>query len=227
MQRNGEKMKENNCILILTGGRIDTDFAAAYLRDKKFDRIIAADSGLASCRRLHLTPSDILGDFDSLRDEGLLAYYREQGVPVREFPARKDFTDTELAVEYAIDLSPEKVTLLGATGTRYDHALANIGMLEKLTTLGISGKIVDKNNEIEMLCGKNEKMYRKIPERKFFSLVAWGGDVTGIDLIGFSYPLNDATLRPSQSLGISNELADETGILRMKTGKLLVIRSAD
>ena len=70
-------------------------------------------------------------------------------------------------------------------------------------------------------------MYRKIPERKFFSLVAWGGDVTGIDLIGFSYPLNDATLRPSQSLGISNELADETGILRMKTGKLLVIRSAD
>ena len=146
---------------------------------------------------------------------------------MREFPARKDFTDTELAVEYAIDLSPEKVTLLGATGTRYDHALANIGMLEKLTTLGISGKIVDKNNEIEMLCGKNEKMYRKIPERKFFSLVAWGGDVTGIDLIGFSYPLNDATLRPSQSLGISNELADETGILRMKTGKLLVIRSAD
>ena len=124
-------------------------------------------------------------------------------------------------------MSPEKVTLLGATGTRYDHALANIGMLEKLTTLGISGKIVDKNNEIEMLCGKNEKMYRKIPERKFFSLVAWGGDVTGIDLIGFSYPLNDATLRPSQSLGISNELADETGILRMKTGKLLVIRSAD
>lgn len=227
MQRNGEKMKENNCILILTGGRIDTDFAAAYLRDKKFDHIIAADSGLASCRRLHLMPTDILGDFDSLRDEGLLAYYREQGVPVREFPARKDFTDTELAVEYAIDLSPEKVTLLGATGTRYDHALANIGMLEKLTTLGISGKIVDKNNEIEMLCGKNEKMYRKIPERKFFSLVAWGGDVTGIDLIGFSYPLNDATLRPSQSLGISNELADETGILRMKTGKLLVIRSAD
>ena len=146
---------------------------------------------------------------------------------MREFPARKDFTDTELAVEYAIDLSPEKVTLLGATGTRYDHALANIGMLEKLTTLGISGKIVDKNNEIEMLCGKNEKMYRKIPERKFFSLVAWGGDVTGIDLIGFSYPLNDATLRPSQSLGISNELADETGILRIKTGKLLVIRSAD
>ena len=138
-----------------------------------------------------------------------------------------NFRHTELAVEYAIDLSPEKVTLLGATGTRYDHALANIGMLEKLTTLGISGKIVDKNNEIEMLCGKNEKMYRKIPERKFFSLVAWGGDVTGIDLIGFSYPLNDATLRPSQSLGISNELADETGILRMKTGKLLVIRSAD
>ena len=73
MQRNGEKMKENNCILILTGGRIDTDFAAAYLRDKKFDRIIAADSGLASSRRPHLTPTDILGEFVRSRGAGLRA----------------------------------------------------------------------------------------------------------------------------------------------------------
>ena len=94
MQRNGK-------ILIVTGGRVEEEFAAAYLRDRNFDRIIAADSGLASCRALHLTPTDILGDFDSLKEENLLTFYKEQGVPVREFPTRKDYTDTELAVEYA------------------------------------------------------------------------------------------------------------------------------
>ena len=146
---------------------------------------------------------------------------------MREFPTRKDYTDTELAVEYARELSPEEVILLGATGTRLDHALANIGMLEKLAAGHISGKIVDKHNEIEMLCGQNEKKYKKQPDRPFFSLMAWGGSVTGIDLIGFSYPLANASLQPSQSLGISNELAEEWGTLRMKTGKLLVIRSAD
>ena len=220
MQRNGK-------ILIVTGGRVEEEFTAAYLRDRNFDRIIAADSGRASCRARHLTPTDILGDFDSLKEENLLTFYKEQGVPVREFPTRKDYTDTELAVEYARELSPEEVILLGATGTRLDHALANIGMLEKLAAGHISGKIVDKHNEIEMLCGQNEKKYKKQPDRPFFSLMAWGGSVTGIDLIGFSYPLANASLQPSQSLGISNELAEEWGTLRMKTGKLLVIRSAD
>ena len=161
MQRNGK-------ILIVTGGRVEEEFAAAYLRDRNFDRIIAADSGLASCRALHLTPTDILGDFDSLKEENLLTFYKEQGVPVREFPTRKDYTDTELAVEYARELSPEEVILLGATGTRLDHALANIGMLEKLAAGHISGKIVDKHNEIEMLCGQNEKKYKKQPDRPFF-----------------------------------------------------------
>ena len=226
---NMDKKSENrkNKILILTGGKIDTDFAADYLRGKQFDRIIAADSGLASCRALAVTPTDILGDFDSLKDKTLLEYYKERGVPVREFPARKDYTDTELAVEYARELSPETVILLGATGTRYDHALANIGMLERLAAEDIAGEIVDEHNEIEMLCGQNEKIYKKRPKRTFFSLVAWGGAVTGIDLIGFSYPLHDAVLRPSQSLGISNELTEESGTLRMKTGNLLVIRSSD
>lgn len=220
-------MRRNGKILIVTGGRVERDFAVTYLKDRKFDRIIAADSGLASCRALHLMPTDILGDFDSLKEENILTFYRERGVPIREFPTRKDYTDTELAVEYARELCPNEVVLLGATGTRWDHTLANIGMLEKLTAENISGKIVDKHNELEMLCGQNEKNYRKRSDRQFFSLVAWGGDVTGIDLIGFSYPLDNATLKPSQSLGISNELEKDWGTLRIKTGKLLVIRSAD
>lgn len=220
-------MKEKKKILIITGGKTEVDFAAAYLREQKFDRIIAADAGLFACRELMLTPTDILGDFDSLNNDALLRDYEQQGAFIREFPVRKDYTDTELAVACAKDFAPDEVIMLGATGTRYDHALANIGVLEMLAKANISGKIVDKHNEIEMLCGKQEKRYKRKPERKFFSLVAWGGPVTGIDLVGFSYPLKHASLYPSQSLGISNVLVQETGTLRMQTGNLLVIRSSD
>ncbi len=218
-------MKEK--ILIITGGHLDVPFAEEYLRGKTFDRIITADAGLSSCRKLNLTPTDILGDFDSLQNKALLSFYEEQGIPIRTFPARKDYTDTHLAVACAMEGDPEEIILLGATGSRYDHTLANIGMLEKMAGKNIAGKIVDKNNEIEMLCGKKEKEYEKRADREFFSLVAWGGEVTGIDLVGFAYPLHDATLRPSDSVGISNTFAEEKAVLRMKQGKLLVIRSSD
>lgn len=214
-------------ILILTGGRIYPDFAAEYLQGKEFDRIIAADSGLSSCEKLGITPTEILGDFDSLKDRNLLEKFKNEGVPIEEFPTRKDYTDTHLAVEYALQMQPEELLILGATGTRMDHMLANIGLLERISKAQIRGKIVDEYNEIEMLCGQNERIYKKDSQRKFFSLVAWGGEVTGIDLIGFSYPLENATLLPSHSIGISNELDKAQGILRMKQGNLLVIRSND
>lgn len=214
-------------ILIITGGHLDVAFAEEYLKGKHFDRIITADAGLSSCRKLRRMPTDVLGDFDSLADKRLLSFYEEQGVPVRIFPTRKDYTDTHLAVACAMDSDPEEIILLGATGSRYDHTLANIGMLEKMARKKIAGKIVDKYNEIEMLCGKREKEYRKRKDRDFFSLMAWGGEVTGITLTGFAYPLHEATLHPSDSVGISNELKEETAVLRMEQGNLLVIRSSD
>ena len=39
MSEKGQK----NRVLIITGGRIERDFAAAYLREQQFDRVIAAD----------------------------------------------------------------------------------------------------------------------------------------------------------------------------------------
>ena len=113
-------MKKKKSILIVSGGSIDVDFAKEYLRERQYDHIVAADSGLAHCKEIGIEPTDILGDFDSLRNLELLEYYRQKGIPLREFPTRKDYTDTHLAVKYAIDLKAEEVTILGATGTRYD-----------------------------------------------------------------------------------------------------------
>ena len=136
-------MKKKKSILIVSGGSIDVDFAKEYLRERQYDHIIAADSGLAHCKEIGIEPTDILGDFDSLRNLELLEYHRQKGIPLREFPTRKDYTDTHLAVKYAIDLKAEEVTILGATGTRYDHILANISLLALLRDEGINAQIVD------------------------------------------------------------------------------------
>ena len=154
-------MQKKKSILIVSGGSIDVDFAKEYLRERQYDHIVAADSGLAHCKEIGIEPTDILGDFDSLRNLELLEYYRQKGIPLREFPTRKDYTDTHLAVKYAIDLKAEEVTILGATGTRYDHTLANISLLALLRDEGIDAQIVDAHNEIEILRGPVEKKYKK------------------------------------------------------------------
>ena len=74
-------MKKKKSILIVSGGSIDVDFAKEYLRERQYDHIVAADSGLAHCKEIGIEPTDILGDFDSLRNLELLEYYRQKGIP--------------------------------------------------------------------------------------------------------------------------------------------------
>ena len=229
-------MKKKKSILIVSGGSIDVDFAKEYLRERQYDHIVAADSGLAHCKEIGIEPTDILGDFDSLRNLELLEYYRQKGIPLREFPTRKDYTDTHLAVKYAIDLKAEEVTILGATGTRYDHTLANISLLALLRDEGIDAQIVDAHNEIEILRGPAEKKYKKKYNRKgseteqkkeYFSIIAFSPEVTGIDEEGFSYPLHLAALYNKESIGVSNEIVEKEATLRLQSGYLIVMRTTD
>jgi thiamine pyrophosphokinase len=213
--------------LIISGGRVDVESTLTYLERKRYDRIIVADSGLDHAEKLGIMPTDILGDFDSLEDKDFLEACREKGIPVHTFPSRKDYTDTHLALLYAKDIEASSVTIIGATGSRYDHSLANIGLLGWLADQNIDGKIVDKHNEIEMLKGPAEKEYKKDSSWPFFSLLAWGGEVTGVTLKGFSYPLEDGTLTTDISLGISNEITSETARVSLRSGYLLVVRSSD
>ena len=231
-------------ILIVTGGHLSLSFATDFLKDHAFDRVIAADSGLAACHELGLVPTDILGDFDSLENHDLLIPYRDMGVPIREFPSRKDYTDTELAVLYARDLwmedSEEKTKdtldngdpegrgwILGATGTRLDHTLSNLGALVTMTDLGIPCTILDEHNEIELLKGPAIRRYQPRDPKDYFSLLSLSGTAGGIDLIGFSYPMEDGELPPYVSLGVSNEIIEKEATLRLKEGYLLVIRAKD
>lgn len=231
------KMQKIKRLLIMSGGSIDTAFTKEYLKGKHFDRIVAADSGLAHCKKVGIEPTDILGDFDSLKNLELLEAYKKKGIPLREFPTRKDYTDTHLAVKYAIDLKPEKVIILGATGTRYDHALANISLLALLRDKGIDAKIVDAHNEIEILRGPVERKYIRRDcldgdesqknQKEFFSIIAFSPEVTGIDEEGFSYPLHQATLYNKESVGVSNEIVEKEAVLRLKSGYLIVMRTVD
>lgn len=225
-------------ILIITGGATQKEYIRRRLKEKNFDKIIAADAGLACCDELSLYPTEILGDFDSLNNSALLKKYRDLGIPIVEFPTRKDYTDTHLAIAHAVDLlkaqdqeykcgQNNSVTIFGALGTRIDHCLANIGLLARFAELGIPAAIEDKNNKIEMIKGPCVHIVPRSEERPYTSLISFSEQTTGITLEGFSFPLNNATLRKDVSLGISNEIIAPQGKITIESGYLLVVQAAD
>lgn len=213
-------------ILIISGGMLEENFIRDYMEKHKFHRILAADRGLVLCKKLGIIPDLILGDFDSTTSDAL-EYYRST-VPerIRQYPSRKDDTDTELAVSVAMDMGSTEITILGATGTRLDHVMGNIQILKKTLDRGITTYLVDSHNRIRMTdtavtISKEEQF------GTYVSLIPFTEKVTGLMLCGFSYPVQDYTLMQGRSVGVSNEITGQQGEISLKEGLLLVMESRD
>lgn len=195
------------------------------VKNTKYSMLIAADSGLAVADRLNLPLDFIVGDFDSVNEQ-ILQKYKEQSTPIETFPAEKDKTDTQIALELALMHSPTAIDIVGATGNRLDHVLANFHLLLLPTLVGIPACILDSCNKIYL---KKESFI--INKRKqygnYVSLMPFTEKVSGLTLKGFKYPLNHVTLPAGSSLGISNQIVEENARVELSEGILIVIESRD
>jgi thiamine pyrophosphokinase len=212
--------------IIVTGGSIDDMFAMRYLMEEPFDYFIAADSGLAFLDRCHLHPDCIVGDYDSVDKAVIEAYRDDASIEVHTFRAEKDNTDTDIAIRLALQKGSTHICLLGATGTRLDHTIANIHCMFPALEAGVECCIVDLHNRIRLV--KDSLTLTKDSQYgDNVSLLPLGGDVTGVTLRGFYYPLTDAVLCAGSSLGISNRITADTASVTCKDGVLIVIESRD
>lgn len=206
-------------VVIVTGGHLGP-WVLSYITSPCY--IIGADRGALFLVQHGLRPNLAIGDFDSVSPHELeqIRAGSEQLVSCDAFD--KNYTDTELAFTKALEQHPERIVIAGALGSRFDHSLANVQLLARAEQNGVAALIADEHNEIRLVTG------RLMIERGRFatvSLLPLTAEVTGIDLQGFVYPLQDATLSIGQTLGISNVLEQASGTIRIATGSLLVIQS--
>ena len=212
--------------LIITGGSICDDFGIEIYRSEKWDTVISADSGLNFCYRTGIVPDLILGDFDSASAE-IYKYYKERFTDrIKKFPVRKDGTDTELAVLAAIEEGSKEITILGATGTRLDHILANIQVMKGALESGVNCVITDPHNRVRLI-DKDLTIEKEKQFGDYISLIPFTKEVRGLTLKGFSYCLDNYTLRSGNSLGVSNYITDDRAQITLKEGILIVIESRD
>lgn len=210
--------------LIITGGKINKNFAKKYLKSNKYDIIIAVDKGLETIDYLKLEPQYILGDFDSVNTK-ILEKYKTQDIKIIKLNPEKDLTDTHSAIDLALKLKSTEITILGAIGTRIDHTMANIHILKQALDKNIKAKIVNEKNEIELI--DKEITIKKDDNYKYVSIIPLTTQVTGITIEGMKYIINDYTLSIGDSLGVSNEQIDKEAKISIKTGILVVIKSKD
>lgn len=210
--------------LIITGGKINKNFAKKYLKSNKYDIIIAVDKGLETIDYLKLQPQYVLGDFDSVNTK-ILEKYKTQNIKIIKLNPEKDLTDTHSAIDLALGIKSTEITILGAIGTRLDHTMANIHILKQALDKNIKAKIVNEKNEIELI--DKEIIIKKDDNYKYVSIIPLTTNVTGITIEGMKYIINDYTLSIGDSLGVSNEQIDKEAKISIKTGILVVIKSKD
>ena len=213
-------------INIVCGGPADPDFVAAYLKKQPVDLLIAADRGLDTCLLAGVTPDIVLGDYDSTGMRSRLDEMKTMGVFVEVYPAEKDFTDTEAAIRCALDRGADDIALLGATGGRLDHFLANLDLMLLPLRRGVRCAIVDERNVIRLL-DTGVRLSADEVSGKYISLRPFTQRVTGVTLTGMKYPLRGAVLTKGSTLGISNEMTGSVAEVAFDEGIMILVVSDD
>ena len=208
-------------ILIIGNGNIDNNAIQDIL--KPSDVIICCDGGSKYLFNEGILPHYIIGDLDSSVPQ-IIQFFETKNVVFKKFDAKKDETDMELCIDFALGLNPDEIIILGGIGTRLDHSLANINLLIKAEDKNIKATIIDSKNTVNIT--KNEF---KIQGKKgdLVSLMPISSMVEGVSTKGLEYPLNNATMHIGKSLGISNVMLEDCASVSVKNGYLSIIKSID
>lgn len=211
---------------IFTGGQT---LSLALLTDlpSNGDFVIAADSGCETLLKArafcpNLVPDLILGDMDSFSREKLAEAF--PNVPFRSFPPEKDDTDTALAVDEALTRGYRNLVIVGGTGGRLDHTLANVFLLEDIRDRGGRAVLTDGRNRVYLAEKHNE--IRK-SARCYLSLIPLDKTVCGVHMRGVYYPYDTDCLNRHRFITVSNKIVDEYAVVEVAEGNALLIESTD
>ncbi|MFM8320784.1 MAG: thiamine diphosphokinase [Chloroflexota bacterium] len=183
------------------------------------DLIIAADGGALHCLELGLRPAVVIGDLDSVPAEAL-ERLQAQGAEILRYPTRKDYTDLELALQYAREHGLRQVLLAAALGRRWDMTLANLLLPAALPEIEV--RLVDGPQEIFLVRpGAEVEIAGRLGDT--VSLIPLAGDTHGVTTRGLEYPLHAETLLFGGTRGVSNVLLGEPAGVQIETGMLICV----
>lgn len=189
------------------------------------DLLIAVDFGGSHCLHWGWQPDMVIGDLDSLpaADEAVL---RARGCRFITVPARKDETDLELALDFAVQAAVGEIIILGAWGGRVDMSLANVLLLTRPGLAGLPVRLVEGQQTICLVQPGHPVCVEGQPG-DLLSLIPVGGDAVGVTVEDVGWPLHGDSLPLGIARGVSNVLTGSSARVAVGGGRLLVVHTAD
>jgi len=204
-------------VIVANGPMLEPPLATLTTRD--VDLVVCVDGGARHALELGLQPDVVVGDMDSV-EPSLRQRLEEEEVRLIDFPCRKDETDLELAVRYALAQGATDLVLLAALGGRMDHTLANLMLLASPDLGDVRVRVIEGNQELFLI--RREAVIEGMPGDTV-SLLPLAGDASGIYTEGLEYPLQDGVLKFGAARGVSNVLLNSKGRVRLRDGLLLLV----
>ena len=202
---------------VFTGGEIFAEYIEE--RPVEGDLVVSADSGYKNAEKLGAHTNILIGDFDSLAD------IPDSVDEIKRLPAEKDVTDTQIAVETAIERGADEIIIVGSTAGRFDHALSIMAILEKYWGKHIPMYIVNGQNRIRLIRNSGAIIVRS--RYKYFSVLAADEKIKGVSIEGGKYPLINKTLERNHQFAVSNEIVKNAALINVKKGGAYIIESRD
>ncbi|WJY28779.1 thiamine diphosphokinase [Sporosarcina trichiuri] len=213
-------------IIICAGGPEDELIPLAPFAEEDAC-FIGADRGAVHLLKAGITPAAAIGDFDSVTAEEFAAI-EASGCPVDRWPAEKNETDTELALQTALQMDPGRVIITGVTGGRLDHMFSAIQLLGRYAALqtGTELLLANRQNEMRILHAGSSEANRNAayPYLSFFPLTE---TVEGLTLRGVKYEVTGETMHFGDTRFTSNEILGPSCTISFRTGICLMVRSSD
>ena len=204
---------------IYTGGAVAVERVTEH--PKAEDLVIAADSGWNTARACGVTPSVLLGDFDSLGEPSV-----PEDVEVIRVPTEKDRTDTQLAVSFALERGASEILLVGGLEGRLDHTLSTLSILEELAEKKCAAVITSGKNRARFV-RNGGVILPKSPYFTYFSILCVDEQLKGVTVEGAKYPLKNATLTRRTQYAVSNEIVGNCALIEIRRGGAWIVESAD
>ncbi len=209
-----------NIVIFANGHLLEKDFRATLVKQANY--IIAADGGANHCNDFTIVPDVLIGDLDSV-DPKILKNIVNKGTTVHRYPEKKDATDLELCLDFALEHGATQIHIFAALGGRWDMSLANIQLCASEKYKNIVITLIGDDCVIDIFHpGTTHTLSGPIGKR--VSLLPLQQDASGITLTGFEYPLLSSTILFGSSRGVSNIIQSEPATIRLKTGTLLCIQ---
>jgi thiamine pyrophosphokinase len=207
-----------NIVYIVSGGSLLSSDEFYINMIKSASVTIACDSGIKLFRRFNMAPSYLIGDMDSAEEKDV-EWAKSMGVKVLKFPPEKNELDTELALIMARGLQENKAVLSGVLGSRIDQSMAGIYLLAAYNDL--DSEISEEYINIGTV--KKRKVFNALKDETW-TVLPLGGQVNGLNLLGYKYELTNKHLNPWDTLGVSNQAAGEKVEISLSEGIVCYIR---